>query len=50
MLPKGATLAADPELLVVAVSVPVAALKAEEEIAAADAAAAQEQSGEAAAE
>jgi len=49
-LPRGAALAADPETLVVAVSVPVAALQAEEEIAEADAAAAAEQSEESAAE
>lgn len=49
-LPAGAALAADPETLVVAISVPVAALQAEEEIAAADAAVAEEQSEESAAE
>ncbi|MEN2740126.1 50S ribosomal protein L25/general stress protein Ctc [Microbacterium sp. X-17] len=49
-LPRGAALTADPETLVVAISVPVAALQAEEEIAEADAAVAAEQSGEAAAE
>ena len=36
-LPKGATLAADPEVLVVAISVPAATLAAEDEIAEADA-------------
>ncbi len=49
-LPRGASLAADPELLVVAVSVPAATLAAEDEIAAADAEVAAEQSGEAAGE
>jgi large subunit ribosomal protein L25 len=51
-LPKGATLVADPELLVVAVSVPAAALAAEEEIAEADAevAAGQSEASEGAAE
>jgi large subunit ribosomal protein L25 len=43
-LPKGATLIADPEVLVVAISVPAAALAAEEEIAEADAEVAAEQS------
>jgi len=47
-LPKGATLAADAELLIVAISVPAAALAAEEEIAEADAAVAAEQSEESA--
>ena len=42
-LPKGATLAADPETLVVAISVPAATLAAEEEIAEADAEVAAEQ-------
>ncbi|MCP2637795.1 50S ribosomal protein L25/general stress protein Ctc [Microbacterium sp. HD4P20] len=36
-LPKGATLVADPEVLIVAISVPAAALAAEDEIAQADA-------------
>lgn len=51
-LPKGATLAAEPETLVVAVSVPAATLAEEDEIAAADEAVAEEQSeaSEAAAE
>ena len=43
-LPKGATLATDAETLIVAISVPVAALEAEEEIAEADAEVAAEQS------
>ena len=43
-LPKGASLAADAEVLVVAISVPAAALAAEEEIAEADAEVAAEQS------
>ncbi len=43
-LPKGAALAADADLLVVAISVPAAALAAEEEIAEADAEVAAEQS------
>lgn len=47
-LPKGASLVVDPETLVVAVSVPTAALAAEEEIAEADAEVAAEQSEEAA--
>jgi large subunit ribosomal protein L25 len=47
-LPKGASLAGDPETLIVAISVPVAALEAEEEIAEADAEVAAEQSEEAA--
>lgn len=47
-LPKGATLAAEPELLVVAIAVPAAAIAAEEEIAEADAEIAAEQSEEAA--
>ncbi|GAA4352196.1 50S ribosomal protein L25/general stress protein Ctc [Microbacterium rhizosphaerae] len=47
-LPKGASLQADPETLVVAVSIPAAGIAAEEEIAAADAAVAEEQSEEAA--
>lgn len=42
-LPKGATLVADPEVLVVAISVPAATLAAEEEIAEADAEVAAEQ-------
>ncbi len=49
-LPKGATLIADPETLIVAVSIPVAALEAEAEIAEADAEVAAEQSEEAAGE
>ncbi|WP_460005759.1 50S ribosomal protein L25/general stress protein Ctc [Microbacterium xylanilyticum] len=49
-LPKGVSLVADPETLVVAVSVPAAAIAAEEEIAAADEAVAEAQSEEAAAE
>lgn len=47
-LPAGASLTADPEQLIVAVSVPVAALEVEEEIAEADAAVAEEQSEESA--
>jgi large subunit ribosomal protein L25 len=43
-LPRGATLAADPETLVVAISVPAATLAAEDEIAEADAEVAAEQS------
>jgi len=43
-LPRGAVLAADAELLVVAISVPAATIAAEDEIAAADAAEAEEQS------
>ncbi|WP_194395810.1 50S ribosomal protein L25/general stress protein Ctc [Microbacterium atlanticum] len=43
-LPRGATLAADPEMLVVAISVPAATLAAEDEIAEADAEVAAEQS------
>ncbi|MFJ4164940.1 50S ribosomal protein L25/general stress protein Ctc [Microbacterium sp. NPDC089698] len=50
VLPKGVTLVADPETLIVAVSVPAAALAAEDEIAAADEAVADAQSEEAAAE
>lgn len=46
-LPKGATLAADPEVLVVAISVPAATLAAEDEIAEADAEVAAEQAEEA---
>jgi large subunit ribosomal protein L25 len=46
-LPKGATLVADGELLVVAISVPAATLAAEDEIAEADAEVAAEQSEEA---
>ena len=46
MLPKGSTLAVDPETLIVAISVPSATLAAEDEIAEADAAVAAEQSGE----
>ena len=42
-LPKGAVLAADPEVLVVAISVPAATLAAEDEIAEADAEVAAEQ-------
>lgn len=42
-LPQGASLAADPEVLVVAISVPAATLAAEEEIAEADAEVAAEQ-------
>ena len=42
-LPKGASLAAEPELLVVAISVPAATLAAEDEIAEADAEVAAEQ-------
>ena len=47
-LPRGATLVADPETLIVGVSVPSAALAAEAEIAEADAAVAAEQSDESA--
>ncbi|MDQ1128070.1 50S ribosomal protein L25/general stress protein Ctc [Microbacterium sp. SORGH_AS_0888] len=47
-LPRGAALAADPETLVVAISVPAATLAAEDEIAESDAETAAEQSGEAA--
>ncbi|GAA5029141.1 50S ribosomal protein L25/general stress protein Ctc [Microbacterium fluvii] len=47
-LPKGAALVADPELLIVAVSVPAAALAAEEEIAEADEAVAEAQAEESA--
>jgi large subunit ribosomal protein L25 len=43
-LPKGASLQAEDDLLIVAVSVPAATLAAEDEIAAADAAVAEEQS------
>lgn len=46
-LPQGATLAADAEVLVVAISVPAATLAAEDEIAEADAEVAAEQSEEA---
>lgn len=46
-LPKGATLAADPEVLVVAISVPAATLAAEDEIAEADAEVAAEQAEQA---
>lgn len=46
-LPKGAVLAADPEVLIVAISVPAATLAAEDEIAEADAEVAAEQSEEA---
>jgi len=46
-LPKGAALVADPETLIVAISVPSATLAAEDEIAAADEAVAAEQSEEA---
>ena len=45
-LPRGASLAGDPELLVVAVSVPAATLAAEDEIAEADAEVAAEQAEE----
>jgi large subunit ribosomal protein L25 len=48
VLPKGAVLAADPETLIVAVSVPASTLAAEDEIAEADAAVAAEQSEESA--
>jgi LSU ribosomal protein L25P len=47
-LPKGSVLVADPELLIVAISVPSATLAAEDEIAEADAEVAAEQSEEAA--
>ncbi len=47
-LPKGASLQAEDDLLIVAVSVPAATLAAEDEIAAADAAVAEEQSEESA--
>jgi large subunit ribosomal protein L25 len=47
VLPRGAALVTDPEALIVAVSVPLATLAAEEEIAEADAAVAEEQSDEA---
>ncbi len=47
-LPRGTTLVADAELLIVAISVPSATLAAEEEIAEADAAVAEEQSEESA--
>ncbi|KAA9148606.1 50S ribosomal protein L25/general stress protein Ctc [Microbacterium lushaniae] len=47
-LPAGSLLIADPETLIIAVSVPSATLAAEDEIAAADAAVAEEQSEEAA--
>lgn len=43
-LPRGAALTGDPELLIVAVSVPLATIAADEEIAEADAEAAEEQS------
>lgn len=46
-LPKGAALAADPEVLVVAISVPAATLAAEDEIAEADAEVAAEQAEQA---
>ncbi|MDN3497356.1 50S ribosomal protein L25/general stress protein Ctc [Planococcus sp. APC 4015] len=46
-LPKGSTLIADPELLIVAISVPLDTLAAEDEIAEADAEVAAEQSEEA---
>jgi large subunit ribosomal protein L25 len=46
-LPKGASLAVDPETLIVAISVPSSTLAAEDEIAEADAAVAAEQSEEA---
>ena len=45
-LPKGSTLVVDPETLIVAISIPSAALAAEEEIAEADAAVAAEQAEE----
>jgi large subunit ribosomal protein L25 len=45
-LPRGSSLIVDPETLIVAISVPTAALEAEEEIAEADAALAAEQSEE----
>ncbi|MFG6401927.1 MULTISPECIES: 50S ribosomal protein L25/general stress protein Ctc [unclassified Microbacterium] len=48
VLPSGASLAGDPEALIVAVSVPASTLAAEEEIAEADAAVAEEQSEESA--
>ncbi|MEV7692667.1 50S ribosomal protein L25/general stress protein Ctc [Microbacterium sp. NPDC089189] len=47
-LPKGATLVTDPEVLIVAISVPAATLAAEDEIAEADAEVAAEQSEESA--
>lgn len=47
-LPSGATLVADPDLLIVAISIPAATLAAEDEIAEADAAVAAEQSEESA--
>lgn len=47
-LPSGAALVADPELLIVAISVPVDVLAAEEEIAQADAAVAEEQADDSA--
>ncbi len=46
VLPRGAALVTEPETLIVAVSVPLATLAAEEEIAEADAAVAEEQSDE----
>ena len=46
-LPRGASLAVDPETLIVAISVPASTLAAEDEIAEADAAVAAEQSEEA---
>lgn len=49
-LPKGAVLAADPEMLIVAISVPAAALTSEDEIAEADAELAAEQAEESAEE
>ncbi|MCR2784319.1 MULTISPECIES: 50S ribosomal protein L25/general stress protein Ctc [unclassified Microbacterium] len=49
-LPKGATLVADPETLIVAISVPASTLAAVDEIEAADEAVAEEQSDEAEAE
>lgn len=49
-LPKGAVLVADPEVLVVAISVPAATLAAEDEIAEADAEVAAEQAEQAEAE
>ncbi len=45
-LPRGAELTADPELLIVAVSIPLATIAADEEIAEADAEVAEEQSEE----
>jgi large subunit ribosomal protein L25 len=50
VLPRGATLVTDPEALIVAVAIPLATLAAEEEIAEADAAVAEEQAEESAEE